>query len=65
MLLHSPRSEGTRRQSHYDDIVLYSGWLACGSHLTSRYLSERIIRHFDYMQYIPRDPFVYAPHYET
>ncbi|CAL5198435.1 unnamed protein product [Lathyrus oleraceus] len=33
-----------RETRPFDDIVLYSGWLACGSRLTARHLPERVMR---------------------
>lgn len=30
----------------FDDIALYSGWLACGSSLTYPRLSERVMQQF-------------------
>ncbi|XP_058783539.1 uncharacterized protein LOC131658223 [Vicia villosa] len=45
----------------WDDIALYSRWLACSSTITVRYLPERVMRQFGYRQTIPRHPFVFAP----
>ncbi|XP_050889925.1 uncharacterized protein LOC127095253 [Lathyrus oleraceus] len=45
----------------FDDIVLYSGWLACGSRLTAPYLPECVTRQFGYTQTIPKHPGVSAP----
>lgn len=38
----------------FDDIMLYSGWLTCGSRLTFPYLPKRVMRQFSYIQTIPR-----------
>ena len=45
----------------FDDIALYSGWLAYGSSLTYPLPPERVMRQFDYMQFVPRDTSVSAP----
>ncbi|XP_058783614.1 uncharacterized protein LOC131658324 [Vicia villosa] len=42
----------------FDDIALFSGWLACSSTITVPYLPEHVIRQFSYCQTIPRHPFV-------
>ncbi|MCI35185.1 serine/threonine-protein phosphatase 7 long form-like protein, partial [Trifolium medium] len=39
----------------FNNIALYSGWIRCGS-TKIRYLPERVLRQFDYVQTIPRDP---------
>lgn len=44
----------------FDDIVLYSRWLACGSRLKCLHLPECVMQKFSYMQYIPRDPYVFV-----
>lgn len=54
------------REMHlFDSIALYSWWLACGSRLMYPHLSECVIWQLGYMQYIPRDPYVSAPHAMT
>ncbi|XP_058765901.1 uncharacterized protein LOC131639419 [Vicia villosa] len=45
----------------WDDIALYSGWLAASSIIIVRYLPERVMWQFGYCQTIPRDPFVSSP----
>ena len=50
-----------RETRPFDDIVLYSGCLAYGSHLTFPHLLECVIRQFDYTQTIPRHSDVSAP----
>ncbi|KAI5401901.1 hypothetical protein KIW84_066387 [Lathyrus oleraceus] len=51
----------------FDEIVLYSGWLACGSdrdfgsRLPAPHLPECVIWQFGYSQTIPKHPVVYAP----
>ena len=45
----------------FDDISLFSGWLACSSTITVPYLPERVMRQFGYTQTIPRHPAVSAP----
>lgn len=45
----------------FDDIVLYSGWLACSSCLTFPHLPECVMRWFDYTQTISRHTTVSAP----
>lgn len=49
----------------FDGIVLYSGWLACGSHLKFLHLLGRVMRKFIYTQTIPRYHDVSAPHAMT
>lgn len=49
----------------FGDIVLYSGWLACGSHLTFPHLPKHVMRRFDYTETISRHPVVPAPHAMT
>ncbi|XP_058782441.1 uncharacterized protein LOC131656893 [Vicia villosa] len=50
-----------RETVSWDDIALYSGWLAVSSTIIVHYLSERIMRQFGYQQTIPRDPIVSVP----
>ncbi|XP_058733766.1 uncharacterized protein LOC131605426 [Vicia villosa] len=45
----------------FDEIALYSGWLASSSAILVCYLPERVMRQFGYAQTIPRDPIVSAP----
>ncbi|XP_058780623.1 protein MAIN-LIKE 1-like [Vicia villosa] len=45
----------------FDRIILYSGWLACGTNTMVRYLSERCMRQFRRVQMIPRSLFKAAP----
>ncbi|XP_058761122.1 uncharacterized protein LOC131634468 [Vicia villosa] len=40
----------------FDEIVLYSRWLAASSTIIVRYLPERVVRQFDYQHTIPRQP---------
>src|SRR3954463_10451402 len=49
----------------FDDIALYSGWLACGTTIMAQYLPERCMRQFGFVQRIPRSPFEAAPDRET
>ena len=42
-----------------DPICLYSGWLRSGRHMV-RYLPERVLRQFGYVQTIHRHPSEYA-----
>jgi hypothetical protein len=45
-----------RRANHpFDDRALFAGYLSCGD-LIYRYLPERVMRQFGYVQYIPRSP---------
>ncbi|CAL5187902.1 unnamed protein product [Lathyrus oleraceus] len=46
--------------SSFDEIVLYYGWLACGSRLTTPHLPEHVMRQFGYTQTIHRHPVVYV-----
>ena len=41
-----------------DNIVVYFGWLAYGTHLTYLHLPERVTPQFGYLLDIPRDPSV-------
>ncbi|XP_058725576.1 uncharacterized protein LOC131596857 [Vicia villosa] len=45
----------------FDEIALYSGWLAASSTIVVRYIPECIIRLFGFKQTIPRDPTASAP----
>lgn len=45
----------------FEEIVLYSGWLACRSCLTTPYLFERIMQKFGYTKTILKHPFVSTP----
>ncbi|XP_058768855.1 uncharacterized protein LOC131642652 [Vicia villosa] len=45
----------------FDEMALYSGWLADSSAIVVRYLPERVMRQFGYEQTIPHDPTVSAP----
>ena len=49
-----------RQTMPFDEMMLYSGWLAYGSRLTAPHLDERVMRQFDYVQTIPRHPIVSA-----
>lgn len=44
-----------------DDILLYSGWVTCGSQLTFPHLPKRVMRQLRFTQSIPRHPVVSAP----
>lgn len=49
------------RETHlFYEFVFYSGWLACGSRLMYPHLPERVMRQFDYMHFLPKDPYEYA-----
>ncbi|XP_050889784.1 uncharacterized protein LOC127095089 [Lathyrus oleraceus] len=50
-----------RKMIPFDEIVLYSGWLACELCLTAHHLPECVMRKFDYTQTIPRHPNVSSP----
>ncbi|XP_050908477.1 uncharacterized protein LOC127122130 [Lathyrus oleraceus] len=50
-----------RETQPFDDIVLYSGWLACRSRLTAPHLPERMMRKFGYTQTILRHSVVSDP----
>ncbi|XP_045810781.1 protein MAIN-LIKE 2-like [Trifolium pratense] len=39
----------------FEDIALYSGWIRCGP-IRVRYLPERVLRHFGYIETISRHP---------
>ncbi|MCI63391.1 serine/threonine-protein phosphatase 7 long form-like protein, partial [Trifolium medium] len=43
-----------RDVSPFQDIALYSGWIRCRP-IKVRYLPERVLRQFGYVQTIPRD----------
>ncbi|XP_058756413.1 uncharacterized protein LOC131629646 [Vicia villosa] len=45
----------------FDELSLYSGWLASSSTIVVRYLSEHVMRQFRYAQTIPRNPIVSNP----
>src|SRR4051812_23280879 len=45
----------------FDGVAIYSGWLACGTGIMVRYLLERCMRQFGFVQIIPRSPFEAAP----
>lgn len=45
----------------FEEIVLYSGWLACGSCLTTPHLPECVIRNFGYTRSIPKYLVVSVP----
>lgn len=49
-----------RQTRPFDEILLYSIWLACISRLTAPHLLERVIRQFDYTQTILRHHVVSA-----
>ncbi|KAI5416015.1 uncharacterized protein LOC127073444 [Lathyrus oleraceus] len=49
-----------RQMQSFDEIVLYSRWLAYGSHITAPHLPERVMRRFGYTHIIPRHHVVYA-----
>lgn len=44
----------------FDNISFYSGRLACGSRLVYPNLYERVMRQFDCMLFVPKDPSDYA-----
>ncbi|XP_050888879.1 uncharacterized protein LOC127094051 [Lathyrus oleraceus] len=50
-----------RETRPFDEIVIYYGWLACGSCLIAPHLPERVMRKFGYTQIIPIHPVVSAP----
>ncbi|KAI5400626.1 uncharacterized protein LOC127096136 [Lathyrus oleraceus] len=50
-----------RETQPLDEIVIYSGWLACGSCLIAPHLSESVIQQFKYTQTIPRHLVVSVP----
>ncbi|XP_050897477.1 uncharacterized protein LOC127104333 [Lathyrus oleraceus] len=50
-----------RETRPFDEIVIYFGWLACGSRLIAPHLTECGMRQFDYTQTILRHPVVSAP----
>ena len=45
----------------FDEVCLFTGWLACGMRKTAAYMPERVMRQFGFTQTIPRDPTVCAP----
>ncbi|XP_058742584.1 uncharacterized protein LOC131615096 [Vicia villosa] len=49
-----------REKVIWDDVALYSGWLACSSTITVRYLPERVMRQLGHCQTIPHHPHVCA-----
>ncbi|XP_050877097.1 uncharacterized protein LOC127080851 [Lathyrus oleraceus] len=59
--MHSNNYVDYRETRPFDEIMLYSGWLACGSRLTAPHLHERVMCQFSYTQTIPRDHVVFAP----
>lgn len=50
-----------RETRPFDEIVIYSRWLACESRLTAPHFLERVMRQFDYTQIILKHPIVFAP----
>ncbi|XP_050920222.1 uncharacterized protein LOC127137843 [Lathyrus oleraceus] len=50
-----------RETRPFNNIILYSVWLACGSRLTFLHLPERVMRQFNYTQTISRHLVVSAP----
>ncbi|XP_058725553.1 uncharacterized protein LOC131596833 [Vicia villosa] len=53
---------GAHRETiSFEEITLYSGWLASSSTIVVRYLLKRVTRPFGFEQTIPRDPSVSAP----
>ncbi|XP_050874229.1 uncharacterized protein LOC127076587 [Lathyrus oleraceus] len=50
-----------RQTQPFDEIVLYSRWLACGSCLAAPHLFECVMRQFGYVQIIPRHSTVFPP----
>jgi len=44
----------------FEEVRLYSGWLRYGTRKV-KYLSERVLRQFGYMQTVPRHPHDSAP----
>jgi hypothetical protein len=54
-------SYGAHRQaSPFQQVSLYSGWLRFGERMV-RYLPERVLRQFGWVQTIPRHPLESAP----
>jgi hypothetical protein len=52
---------GAHRQARqFERVSLYSGWLRCGERMV-RYLPERVLRQFGWIQTIPRHPVQSAP----
>ncbi|XP_050918888.1 uncharacterized protein LOC127136367 [Lathyrus oleraceus] len=50
-----------RETRPFDEIMLYSEWLACRLRLIAPHLPERVIRQFSYTQTISRHRVVFAP----
>lgn len=51
------------RESHpLEDIIWFSGWIMCGMLCFRTHLPERVLRQFGYVQTIPRNPAIVAPH---
>ncbi|XP_050895905.1 uncharacterized protein LOC127102595 [Lathyrus oleraceus] len=50
-----------RETLSFDEMILHSGWLSCGSRLIAPHMPEHDIRQFEYTHTIPRHPVVSAP----
>jgi len=51
------------RESHpLEDIIWFSGWIMCGMSCFRTHLSECVLRQFGYVQTIPRNLAIAAPH---
>jgi len=53
-----------RQACPFERVRLYFGWLRYGNRMV-RYLSERVLRQFGYVQTIPRYPLESAPPHQT
>jgi hypothetical protein len=49
-----------RQARQFERVSLYSGWLGCGERMV-RYLPERVLHQFGFVQTIPRHPVQSAP----
>lgn len=58
--IHSHMYVDHRETRPLDDIVFYSEWLACGSCAMYPHLPERVMRQFDYIQFVLKHPSEYA-----
>ena len=45
----------------FDEVSLFTGWLACGTRKTAAYMPERVMHQFGYTQMIPRYLVVCTP----